>query len=733
MQVESAGTGRHSPVKPAQATDHPVSQTAPSVIVDVVGAVALVIYSVTASAAFAALIFTGPTAAGLPRGASTFLFASGLVTVFLGLRSRFPVAFGVVQDTAAIVLVPAVAVIVDNGSDDPVRDVFVVLSVSTLLTGVVMWGIGQARLGAAARFMPTTVVAGFLAGTGWLLAKGGMDVMTDRSLQLGDLGDLVGGDLAKFWLPGMALGILVALVPLVPKVSPVVSSIATVASVGGFFVLVAIASTLDAVESGGWLLGPFPDGGSPSFVVSDLADADWTAVGSASGQLGVVVVLSLLGVLLNISGIQSLLKQRVDIDAEMRTVGIINIVSASIGGLVGYHGLGDSALADRLGVRRRAVPMVVGAATAIFAFVGIGTLGYLPKFVAGGLLIGAGLSLLVSWIIELRATPGWADRAVSVLILLVISFVGILEGIVVGIVAACVFFVVRYSRLDAVRVVSSGVERRSVVGRSPEERDRLDGVADRLAVYELHGSLFFGSVSGVAGAIRERLARVSSPIEVVIVDFARVAGIDSSAYAVLAELANDIEHAGAVVVWSGMDPPAAAVLSRVGAETDAVVIANLDAALEFSEDDLLARHESQQAVIDEVSAPYSDQLLAWFDTRSAAAGDVLMNEGDESSELVVVVSGSVHVSRRDRNGDEVRLRTLRPGAIVGEIGFLNGDARTATVTAETDVELRVLTASSHERLRSEEPGVVIELYDRVLKSTADRAAAIHRSLTQALR
>jgi hypothetical protein len=75
-----------------------------------------------------------------PGERSTFLLATGVITLVLAFRSQFRMSFGGVQDTAAIVLVPAVAVIATNGSDDPVRDVFVVLALSSLLTGVVMCG-----------------------------------------------------------------------------------------------------------------------------------------------------------------------------------------------------------------------------------------------------------------------------------------------------------------------------------------------------------------------------------------------------------------------------------------------------------------------------------------------------------------------------------------------------------------------------------------------------------------
>lgn len=723
---------------PVEVTDADVTRPADdgSVAVDIIGSGALAVYSAVASVSFAALVFTGPASGGLPRGAATFLLASGVITVLLGLRSCFSIAFGVVQDTAAIVLVPAVATLVASGSDDPVRDVFVVLAASAMLTGGLMWLLGWTGLSATSRFMPTTVVSGFLAGTGWLLTKGGFDVMTGMSLQLGDLDELVEFDLARFWLPGVALGAVIVAVPLVRRIPPLLSSFATLGAIAAFFAVVQVTSSVSAVEDDGWLLGPFADGGSVRFVFSDLVESDWPAVTDTIPQLGVVVVLSLLGVLLNISGIQTLVRQRVDLDVELRTVGIANMLIAPVGGLVGYHGLGDSALAERLGVRRSWSPLVVGAATAAFAFVGASAVGYIPKFVAGGLLIGAGVSMLIAWVAELRSTTGWSDRWVSIVILAVIGFVGILEGIVVGIVAACLFFVVRYSRIDAIRVVSTGRERCSVVHRSAVDGERLAELAGHLAVYELHGSLFFGSVSGVAETIRERLSRAEAPIDVVVVDFARVADIDSSAYSVLIELAVDVAAADARLIWSQLPTGATAVLAR--AQEDAVDESpDLDLALEAAEDHLLALPNeavvgSHVAHADGGAPGYSDALLEFFESRRHEAGDVLVSEGDPSDGLLVVMAGEVRASRIDRTGQQLRLRTLRAGAIVGEIGFLTQEPRLATVTAETDGEHCVLTTEAHERLRREQPELVIELYDHVLRSTAARAAEINRSLTQAL-
>lgn len=706
-----------------------------NVLGETAGTIALSIYSVTAAVSFAALIFSGPVAAGLPRAASTFILTSAIFTVVLGWKSRFDMVFGMVQDTAAIVLVPAVATIAVSSSDDPVRDVFVVLGLSALITGAVMWAIGRGGLAGTARFMPATVVAGFLGGTGWLLAKGAFDVMTNRALELGDIDDLLRFDVAKLWFPGLALGLFISIVPFVRWLSPIASSILTIAMTAGFFAIVTMSSSIDAVEEGGWLLGPFPDSGSIGFIGSDVANADWSAVGSASGSIGVVVILSILGVLLNLSGLQILMARRVDLDAELKSAGLVNMAVAPIGGLVGYHALGDTVLANRLGLSRRAIPIAVGLTAGVFAFVGGELVGFLPRFAAGGLLIGAGLGLLVDWILSLRSAV-WSDRLVSILIVAAIAFVGILEGIIVGIIAACLIFVVRYSRIDAVRLVSTGIERQSVVERTPAHRAALDEAGSRLALYELQGYLFFGSVSGVAEQIRDRLGRSGAPIDVVLVDFERVSGIDSSAFAVLGDLARDCDTVDAQIIWSGL-----AELDRVNlerADTDHVskFAADRDAALEAAENlllDVIDVDDDQSAAIVDEPVAYSAALTEFFERVEMDAEALVVEQGTNSDDLYVVVDGTVSVVRSDADGHEIRLRTLQPGAIIGEIGFLTDQPRTATVRADTRVELLVLTQDAHDRLRAERPELAIELYDRVLRGTADRAAAIHESLTQALR
>ena len=65
-----------------------------------------------------------------------------------------------------------------------ILNVLVGISVSTLFTGFLLFGLGALRLGQWLRFIPYPVIAGFLAASGWLLITGGVEVVTQSNLTL---------------------------------------------------------------------------------------------------------------------------------------------------------------------------------------------------------------------------------------------------------------------------------------------------------------------------------------------------------------------------------------------------------------------------------------------------------------------------------------------------------------------------------------------------------------------
>jgi CRP/FNR family cyclic AMP-dependent transcriptional regulator len=73
--------------------------------------------------------------------------------------------------------------------------------------------------------------------------------------------------------------------------------------------------------------------------------------------------------------------------------------------------------------------------------------------------------------------------------------------------------------------------------------------------------------------------------------------------------------------------------------------------------------------------------------RSVPRGAMLMAEGDQTDSLYMIISGRLKVMMGDSEGKEVILAMLGPGEIVGEMGLIDDNPRSATVISVEPCEL----------------------------------------------
>jgi CRP/FNR family transcriptional regulator, cyclic AMP receptor protein len=82
------------------------------------------------------------------------------------------------------------------------------------------------------------------------------------------------------------------------------------------------------------------------------------------------------------------------------------------------------------------------------------------------------------------------------------------------------------------------------------------------------------------------------------------------------------------------------------------------------------------------------------------AGKVLTKRGEPGLEFFIIIEGEANATRKG-----VDLATLGPGSFFGELALLDGGQRTATVVAETDMRLLVLSRSEFNELHRTAPSV----------------------------
>ena len=106
----------------------------------------------------------------------------------------------------------------------------------------------------------------------------------------------------------------------------------------------------------------------------------------------------------------------------------------------------------------------------------------------------------------------------------------------------------------------------------------------------------------------------------------------------------------------------------------------------------------------EMSEPDLRRIATFATEDSAQMGTTLMREGDYSNDLIAIESGTADVLR-----DGKLLRSLGPGDVVGEIGVLERELRTASVVASSPVRLIRLTNWDVKRLPRETRDRLLEL------------------------
>jgi CRP-like cAMP-binding protein len=118
-------------------------------------------------------------------------------------------------------------------------------------------------------------------------------------------------------------------------------------------------------------------------------------------------------------------------------------------------------------------------------------------------------------------------------------------------------------------------------------------------------------------------------------------------------------------------------------------------------------------------------IVELLKTQHVAAGTILMEEGmDDNGDMAIVLEGEALVVNAVEGADEALvLSEIGPGAVVGELGILDGKPRSATVTAVTDMDIAVLDRGALAQLIDTCPGVACSLLSAMIVRIGERLRA----------
>ena len=694
------------------------------------------VVEVVLAVSFAALVYGGYLAQFLSSGIGLFLVAATLTLAVVAWRAGGRGVVGGVPDAVVAVLaIVATTTALDafGSTNRAFITVIAATMVVTLLTGITFLVIGTFKLANLVRFVPYPVVGGFLAGAGWLLLKGGISVASGVEVHLETIGDMIESETLKHWLPALAFGvILLVAVRLVKK--PLVVPIVLAGGLALFAIgMLITGSSIDDAWAGFWMIGPFrSDRLFRMWAEPVLSGADWSAVIGQAAGIATAVFVAVIACLYNVSGIEQIAHSDLDANRELRDGGLVNLVTGLIAGIPGYHALSLTAPAQHVAVNVRTAGLVAAAVPLAAVAFGASVIERIPRMIAGGVLVFVGLGFIVEWVWDKRRTLPTLEYVVVLVILAGIVAKGFLPGVVIGVVMAVVLFAISYGRIESIHEVAFGDSYRSNVDRPPDERAALRTMDERVQLLRVEGFVFFGSANGLLERIRKRVE--AAPPRFLLIDLRQVTGVDASAVVSFVKVIHLAEANGFELVLAGASDPVRKQLGRGGVMAADRVVRfepDLDRGLQRCEDVLLQEgrvgHRSG-AVPGVALEGLPPGLGTYLEPMALAEGTVLIHQDEPPDDVFVLESGRLRVEMATPEGIRVRLRTLLPGVVVGEIAMYTGEPRTADVVAEMPSVVLRLSRESIERMEATEPALAAALHRWLAKTLSERLTDTQRAV-----
>ena len=713
----------------------------PVISMSIVVGILLVIFEVS----FASMIFSGKLVGFASRAAGLILCGGFLMTLITAISSSFKGTVSLPQDAPVAVLASVAASIAAAAgpaatAEKTFMTVVAVMIVAAIFSGICFGIVGKFRLANLLRFMPYPVVGGFLAGTGWLLAAGSFGVMCDVSLTFHTLPSLIVPATLVKWIPGVIFGIVIFCLLIRWSHFLILPGGIVIGAAIFYGVLVVQGTTVEEAKISGFLISGVPKEGLwPVFSLSDLGLVDWQTVWQQMPAVFTVALVSIIGMLLNMSGIEFATRGELDMNKELMGAGLGNAVAGLCGAPPGYPSISLSLLGVRTGADSRLTGIISSLIVGAVLFFGGRVLEYFPKCLLGGLVLLLGLFFIYDWIIITRRRMPLIDWLIVVSIFLVIGFFGFLEGVAFGLVVTIIFFVFRFSRVPVVRQRFTALEKRSMKARSVPHRHILQAEAKRVSGYELAGYLFFGSASSLTDSLKQSLSTEPVP-EYLLIDFSEVTGFDISVVNNFQRVAFSAKTAGAVLVFTAAPRHFIDAVKNNFPE-DALArmmfFANLNDGIEWCEDQLIANVESaltreaglrsdlfNRAVDDVmnhlVKQEYFETLMEslekWLLQADHSAGTTIVEKSQEMEGCLFLTWGS-GVALDPESG--VKLGSLETGCVISAVApFTDGYVSSSKIVADTDCRTAFFSRDARERLEKENTELALSVYKYLIRSRA---------------
>ena len=422
------------------------------------------------------------------------------------------------------------------------------LSLMGLICGLFQVGFGAAGLGRLIKYVPYPVVSGYLSGVGLIIIMSQVPKFLGLPNQAAFWEGLV-SPLLWQW-QGVAVGAVTMAVmltaPMLTKAVPA-AVLGLASGIIAYFGLALADPALLVLEGNALVIGQL---GGSGVGFGEAIAARWMAIEDMDvAVLGhLLVPAATLAVLLSIDTLKTcvvldaLTRSRHDSNRELVGQGLGNLAAALIGGVPGSGQTGATLINMSSGAQTRLSGLIEGA-LALIAFLILGTfIAWVPIPALAAILIVIGLRMFDRTSLSLlqsRATV--LDFAVIVTVVVAALTVSLIAASGAGVALAIALFIREQIRSSIVRSKAYGNQMFSRRVRLPQEMAILERRGGETAIFELQGSLFFGTADQLYTTLEPEIKMRTY----LILDMRRVQSVDLTAVHMLEQIEGMLAERGA--------------------------------------------------------------------------------------------------------------------------------------------------------------------------------------------
>jgi SulP family sulfate permease len=430
---------------------------------------------------------------------------------------------------------------------------------------------------------------------------------------------------------------------------------------------------------------------------------------------------------------------------ELIAQGTGNIVSALIGGMPGSGTMGPTMVNLSSGASSRLSGLVEGI-MAIVSFLILGSLiAWIPIASLAGILIIIGIRMIDKHSFQLLKTRKTAlDFLIIASVALTAITISLIAASGVGLLLAIILYMVQQIGTSIVSRRTDGLDIKSKLVRSKVETDVLLKKGADFSVYELHGSLFFGTANQLYTMLYEDLKHK----KYIILDMKRVQTVDFTAAHILLQIKDMLHEKNGYLILSRLPhklptgDDLESYFNQLGLlkHLSPIKLFNdLDDAVEWAENKIIKDSiiETKQEELLQLRDFYlfkdrSEDTLIEIQSlvlsRSFRKGEEIYTKGNSKGEIFLIRRGLVRIMLPFDDRKSVHLNTIGQNNFFGEYSFLEGSPHYTNVVAASDTDLYVISREAFAIFSEHHKKASLQFMQSLATELAKRLKLTHTEL-----